>query len=391
MIRELFTPDRRADLFRALWIYLATRTGIALFVWLTGQHFAAITPGLDRAFFPDNMLLNGLFQWDAFQYSQLATRGYYQGEGYDITLPYFPGFPLASVAVGKLLGSHLAGGILVNHVCSILSAFLAARLVRRLRLGRSESDTEAIAKESTLFWLASPLTFFFCVYQSEALFGFASLLVIWSVVAGHWPLALVGGILATSTRNAGLIVAFSAAVLAFERRRQVKVGWAGWTCLALMPLGTLGLIAYQHYALGDGLAWVKAQGLWNRYLTWPWRTVKDEWAGWPGLSRAARNVNAMYKVQELGASLVLAPLFLLRGRLKLPWALLLLGVAEWILPTLSHSLMSSARYQAGNLYFALAIPALLATRPMLRGVVWMLFGMVLAWYASTWPYGFFAS
>jgi hypothetical protein len=42
--------------------------------------------------------------------------------------------------------------------------------------------------------------------------------------------------------------------------------------------------------------------------------------------------------------------------------------------------MSCARYQAGNIYFALAIPALLANRPLLRGLCWMLFGLVLAFY-----------
>ncbi len=79
------------------------------------------------------MLLNGLFQWDAFQYSQLATRGYYQGAGYDITLPYFPGFPLASVIVGKLFGSHLAGGIVLNQLCTIAASVLIAKLVSTLR------------------------------------------------------------------------------------------------------------------------------------------------------------------------------------------------------------------------------------------------------------------
>jgi hypothetical protein len=81
----------------------------------------------------------------------------------------------------------------------------------------------------------------------------------------------------------------------------------------------------------------------------------------------------------------------LRRRLRLPWSLWLLGVGEWLLPVASHSLISIARYQAGNLYFALAIPALLQPRPLLRGCVWMLFGMVLAWYASTYPLGSWAS
>jgi hypothetical protein len=179
--------------------------------------------------------------------------------------------------------------------------------------------------------------------------------------------------------------------LAWERRREVPVGKLGWACIALMPLGLVGLIVYQHYKFGDGFAWVHTQQLWNRYLTWPWKTIADEWVGWPGVDRKALNVQAMYQVQELLSLSSLVPLFFLRKRLNLPWALLALGALEWVLPMTSHSLMSSSRYQSGNVYFALAIPALLAPRPMLKGVVWTGFGMVLAWFASTWPYGFFCS
>ncbi|HEY6881740.1 MAG TPA: hypothetical protein VI299_27120 [Polyangiales bacterium] len=379
----------RADVTRALLLYAATRACITVFVWLTGQHFAAITPGLDRQFFPDNMLLNGLFQWDAFQYSRLATRGYYQGEGYDVTLPFFPGFPLLARLVGKLFGSHLAGGIVVNQLATVGGAVLIARLSRALRLGAEQS--EAVAQETTLFWLASPLTFYFCIFQTEALFAFASALTLWAVVVGRWYVALVAGILATATRNTGMVVVFAAALLAWERREQVKVGTVGWSCIALMPLGMVGLIVYQWFTLHDGFLWVTSQRLWNRYLTWPWSTIRDEWVGWPGLSPATRSVRAMHKVQELLALGILIPVFFARARLRLPWALLVLGVLEWVMPLASHSLLSSARYQAGNLYFALAIPALIAVHPMLRGVMWVASGMVLAWFASTWPYGFWCS
>jgi hypothetical protein len=381
----------RGDLARASLLYLATRLALVLFVWLTGQHFTAFGPhGLDRSFFPENFLLNGLFQWDAYQYSQLIKHGYYQGAGYDVTTPYFPAFPLGAWLVGKLFESSLVGGIVLNHVASIGSAFLIAQTARTLEIGERAGDREAVARETTLFWLASPLSFFFCVFLSESLFGLVSVLVLWAVVKGRWPAALLAGIVVTATRNAGMIVAASAAVLAWERRKEVRVGPLGWTCIALMPLGLCALIVYQHYAVGDGFAWVKSQLLWNRFLTWPWTTVIDDWQGTPDLS-PQHNVGGMYRYQELLALLLIAPLFFLRGRLNIPWALLLLGVAQWILPLTSHSIMSCARYQAGNLYFALAIPAFIAARSMTRGLVWMLLGMVMAWYASTFPYGIWAS
>lgn len=389
------TEDRESrwsDLGRSLLLYLVTRSALALFIWLTGQHYDCHGPRcLDRSFFPDNFLINGLFQWDAFQYRQLIERGYYLGDGYDTTAPYFPAFSLLAWGAGKLVGSPLLGGIIVNHLASIGGAFLLSRLVRRLNIGESTELRSAVANEAILFWLASPLTFFYCVFLTEALFAFASVALLWAVARGSWGVALVAGILATATRNAGLVVAACAVLLAWERRREVRVSIAGWVCLAFTPAGLAALMIWQHVTLGSALAWSETQIRWNRYLTTPWRTIADDWVGFPKLSSPERNVDAMYRTQELLALAITAPLFAFRKRANIPWSILLLGVIEWVIPLSSHSVMSSARYQAGNLYFAIAIPALLAPRPMLRGVVWMLFGMVLAWYASTYTFGVWAS
>ncbi len=389
LIRLLTVEDSRtADFARAFAFYLITRLALAVFIWLTGQHYEC--HGFrctDRQFFPHNLLLNGLFQWDAYQYAQLAAQGYYSSGGFDTTLPYFPGFPIVAVIFGKLFGSPLWGGIFFNHAASILASYLMARLVRRLQIG--EGDLSGLARETSLFWLASPLTLFFCVYLSESLFGLASVATIWGVAAGMWPVALIGGIVATGTRSAGIIVVGAAAILAWERRREKPPGVAGWICILLGPLGLVGLIVYQKVTMGDGFAWVAAQRRWNRYLVFPWTTLKDDWMGLPSLH--ARSVDRMYRAQELLAMLLTAPLFFFRKRLKLPWSIWLLGLGEWILPLASHSLISFARYQAGNIYFALSIPALIQSRPLLRGLVWLMFGMVLAWYASTYPFGNWAS
>nr|QKW93747.1 hypothetical protein [Vitiosangium cumulatum] len=389
----------RGDLARALLLYLVTRVALGLFVWLVQQHEFCHGPRcLDNRVFPENRFLNGLFQWDAIHYYRVITRGYFVGSGYDTTAPFFPGFPLAARWMGALVGSPLLGGILVNHLASLLAAFLMARLVRALSIGgvtpgREGADeragVDAVAREATLFWLGAPLTFFFTVFLSEAVFGLASVAAFWAVARGRWPLALVAGIAASATRNAGLIVCVCALLLAWERRRIVPVPRYGWLCVALGPLGLGLFILYQHVALGDGFAWVHAQAAWNRGLVFPWKTFQDDWIGLPGVRGHA--VDAMYRTQEVLALAVLLPFLFLRRQLGIPWAIWLLGVGEWLLPLASHSLISCARYQAGNLYFALAIPAFLAPRPTTRGVAWMLFGMVLAYYATMYPVGNWAS
>ncbi len=399
--REGLVSDQtwRGDLSRAVLIYLVTRVALGVFVWLVQQHEVCHGPRCtDNAVFPQNRLLNGLFQWDAIHYYRVLSRGYFVGHGYDTTAPFFPGFPLAAKAMGLLVGSPLLGGILVNHLASIIAAFLMARLVRDLSIGaaRSEPDSaessrsvDANAREATLFWLGAPLTFFFSVFLSEALFGLASVTALWAVVRGRWPLALVAGIVVSATRNAGLIVCACALLLAWERRHVRPVRPTGWLCLALMPLGLGAFIFYQHVALGDGFAWVHAQAAWGRGLVFPWETLRDDWIGLPNVR--GRHVDAMYRTQEVLALAVMLPFFFFRKQLGIPWAIWLLGVGEWLLPLASHSLISCARYQAGNIYLALAIPAFLASRPTLRGIAWLLFGMVLAFYATMYPVGNWAS
>jgi uncharacterized membrane protein YecN with MAPEG domain len=391
--REFWTTDERgSDLARAFAAYGLTRIAFAVFVWLTGQHYDCGRAGcLDRGFIPDNFVVNGLFQWDALQYIQVIRRGYYVGGGWDTTAPFFPAFPMLAWLTGRLFGASLAGGIVLNHACSIVGAFAVTRLSRHLGIGESE-DTEArnaVAGDSTLFWLASPLTVFFCVFLSESVFACLSVLVMLGVVtARHW-IVLVAGTLLTCARNSGIAVVACAMLLAFERRREVRVGVRGWVALAVTPIGLLLFMLHEQLALGDALAWVHAQARWDRYLTTPSHTIADNWFGLPPLKE--RSVKAMYPTQELLALAIIAPLFLLRGRLRIPWSILLLGIGEWLVPLLSHALFSAARYQAGNLYFALAIPALLANRPTLRALCWMLFGMVTAWYLSTYPFGVWAS
>lgn len=184
---------------------------------------------------------------------------------------------------------------------------------------------------------------------------------------------------------AGLVVSACALVLAWERRRRVPVGWRDWLCVAATPLGLLLVIAYQSVVVGDGFAWVHAQRAWNRHLVFPWQTLYNDWRGFPAVG--GRDVEAMYRVQEALALTVVLPFFFVRQGLGIPWAIWFLGLAEWLIPLCSHSLISASRFQAGNVYLALAIPAFLVSRPLLRALAWLLFGMVLAFYATMYPVG----
>lgn len=388
---ELGKPGARAwlrELGQSALVFVFSRAVLALFVWLCGQHHRCIgTRCTDRSFFPDNMLLNGLFQWDALQYRALAERGYVAGQGFETTAPFFPGFPWTARVIGAPFGSALVGGILANWIAAVVGAVVVARLARHLLPAEVEAPRQA-----SLLWTLGPLSFFFSVFLSESLFGCATAFVFWAAVTRRPVTFAIAGVAACLTRNSGVLVVGAGALMVWELHGQRSaISWR-WVWALVLPLaGFAAFLVVQHRAFGDPFEWVAAQRRWNRYLVWPTTTFRDDWIGFPRLDPRHRNVDAMYRTQEVLAAALTLPLLFVRRRSGLPRALHLLGVATWLLPFLSHSLISYARYQAGNVYSVLALSWLLSKYPAVRPAIWWCCGLVMAWYASTFPFGVWAS
>lgn len=379
----------RDDIFRCAGVFILSRAILAVYVWLTGQHFRCAGPRCtDRAFFPDNILLNGMFQWDALQYRTLAETGYVTGSGFETTAPFFPGFPLAARLLGKVVGSPLAGGIIVNWVAAIVGAVFLSQLVRRT-LRRGDSGT---ATQASLVWLLGPLSFFFTVFLSESMFACLAVVTLWGASTGRaWVFALAGAG-AAFTRNSGVLVIVAGMVLVWEQRGLRTMLTARWLlALGAAALGFIAFLAMQYAAFGNAFEWVEAQRRWNRYLVWPATTLRDDWIGFPTLNPTRRSVDAMYRSQEVLAAVITLPLFFVRRRAGIPYALAGLGLVLWLLPLLSHSLISYARYQAANVYLVIALAWVLSRWPTARAVGWWALGLVFAWYASTYPFGVWAT
>lgn len=379
----------RDDILRCAGVFILSRGMLAVYIWLTGQHYRCGGPRCtDRAFFPDNILLNGLFQWDALQYRTLAERGYVTSSGFETTAPFFPGFPLAARAVGVLVGSPLAGGIVVNWVAAILGAVFLSQLVRRtLR----DSCVE-VSIQASLIWLLGPLSFFFTVFLSESMFACLAVVTLWAASTNRaWVFALAGAG-ASLTRNSGILVVVAGAALICEQRGLRTMLTARWMlAIGAAAAGFAAFLLMQHAAFGNAFEWVDAQRRWNRYLVFPTTTLRDDWIGFPTVNPSRRNVDAMYRSQEVLAAVIALPLFFVRRPAGIPRALAGLGLLLWVLPLLSHSLISFARYQAANVYFVVALAWVLSRWRVARYTVWWAFGLVFAWYASTYPFGVWAS
>ncbi len=201
-------PASLADAVSLLVIMHLALGAVVLYLWWRGGvpgpcHFElarngwlTIPPLADEgAAFP----LVGVWQrWDACWYSKIAAFGY---EPQEISVNFWPLFPVLTGAVARLLGGSVAlAGLIVSAI-----AYVAA-MVGLYRLVARDVDDET-ARRTMLLITIFPSAFFLFAPFTEALF---LALAVWTMVAARerlWLLAAVVGLLAALTRIQGLFLA----------------------------------------------------------------------------------------------------------------------------------------------------------------------------------------
>lgn len=163
---------------------------------LARNDWQTIPPLADQgASFP----LIGVWQrWDACWYSKIAAFGY---EPSELSVNFWPLFPVLTGGVARLVGGSVAlGGLVVSAIAYIAAMVGLFRLVAR--------DVDAVvARRTVLLITIFPSAFFLFAPFTEALFLALS---VWTIVAARerdWLLAAILGALAATTRIQGVFLA----------------------------------------------------------------------------------------------------------------------------------------------------------------------------------------
>lgn len=331
----------RGSLRLAALAFLATRA-VVWVVAMLAVHFAGLSEragdfdpaGLTSGFgaFAD-VLVAPAARWDATWYLQIANHGYV-----DTTdAAFFPLYPLLARATGLMVGSALAGGILVSFIAGVVALAILHRLAL-LELG------EGAARAAVWLLACFPVAFFLSAVYSESLFLALSLGSVYAARTGRWGWAGALGFLAATTRSAGVVLL-------------VVLGVLWWThsehrVRDLLPLALVpaGLAAYcAGLALGglDGLAPFDAQEQWYRSFAGPfvgaWDGTVAAWDGARQLLSGSRTpvyfdqaggdpyINAAHNL-ELFATLVAIVPMLVGALRRLPLAYGLYALAALALP-----------------------------------------------------------
>jgi len=282
----LAVDEAVADAWRALWIS-------RLLVWVAAIAAVALFGLSDRAadFDPAGLttpygatgdaLAAPLGRWDSVWFMAIAADGY----GGGAREAFFPLYPLLVRIAGAPFGSALIGGAVASTALLGVALVLLHRLVA-LDHGR------AVARNAVLVTALFPMSFFFSAVYSESLFLALSIGAVYAARRERWAWAGALGMLAATTRSAGVLLLVPLAMIYLwdVRRpslRAMRPLRADALWLALVPLGLVAYCAFLALGGHDPLAPFNAQEVWFRSFAGPFMGT------WDGLVAAVQGARQL--------------------------------------------------------------------------------------------------
>lgn len=320
-----------------------------------------------------------LCSWDCGLYMSIVTQGYEAQPGWGpdgdaASWAFFPLFPLLARLVSQLstLGP-IVSAVLVANLC-----FLAGLVVLH-RVARKVADA-ATARFVVLAFAFSPLALYFSVPYTESLYFLLMVTAMYCASTGRWLAAGAAAAALSATRNLGVFVALSLAVLGLQQfgwRRLVRLA-AGterfYVALALAPLGLFAFMLFLYHRVGDALAFKNVQVAWGGTPGNPLNTLAQAWR-WGGVYE--------YYCMACVALALLAGAYLVRRGYLAEALILLLGT---LIP-ITVRMQSAPRYALTLYPFFLALGLVLRARRRLQA--WLVVAllppsafMVASWVAE---------
>lgn len=183
--------------------------------------------------------------FDGVHYLGIADKGYFA----QFTQAFFPLYPLLIRFFNQLAHNSILNGLIISNLSFLGSLWLLYKLVR-LDLSASQ------ARQTLIFLLVFPTSFFFASLYTESWFLLVTLASFYAARQRRWLAAGVLGALAAATRILGvlLIPALLIEYLASPKRSR----W-GWWVLLLPAAGLLLYMYYLNVSFHDPLYFLHAQ------------------------------------------------------------------------------------------------------------------------------------
>jgi Gpi18-like mannosyltransferase len=273
---------KRAVIRDIIYLFSASRIAFLLityfgYILMTQPKYSSVPVGF-------RPLLEAWNHWDAANYTRIAQYGYLS-LNHPFDSAFFPLFPLLIRAAAWLFGNH--GYLLLGIVISNL-AFLGALFV--LYQLASDAIGEQGGRRTLLYLCLFPTAFYFFAAYTESLFLFLTAGSFLAMRRRRWLIAGIVGMLASLTRNAGVLLILpylyelwlSRENTTFQFRvllRETKTLLPRLLPILLIPLGSALYMYYCWKTTDDPLRFSSVQNHWGRFVAWPfvgiWRNLVE--------------------------------------------------------------------------------------------------------------------
>ena len=222
-------------------------------------------------------------RWDSVWFLRIAEHGYDAASG--AAAAFYPLYPALVAGLGRvLLGHYVLAGLFVSLGASLVAFYLLHRIAED-RLGGDG------ARRAVLYLALFPMSLFLVAVYSESLFLALSVGAFLLAERGRFTASWAVAGLAVLTRIAGLALLPALALIAWRSPRRARA----FTGLAVPALLFALYPLYLEWQVGDGWAFVGAQGLWHRHVS-PVGPLGGIWdgvrAGWAGVEQLVSGSHA---------------------------------------------------------------------------------------------------
>lgn len=240
---HLDSDGDRQNLIELALLFAALTAAIYAVGWVAWQTYG-LAPGS-----PEQLVTSVFDRWDVLNYKIISEDGY----GNRNFITWFPALPLIMRAGSQIGVDPWVTGTIAVLFCTALLTLVFYALAR-LDFG------EGVAKDSTIFLLVFPSSFFLFVPYTEAILLSLAVMSLYFARSGRWALACLCAGLATGVRTTGI---FLAPALVVEYLHQMRWQWrdirpdAAW--LLVTPAGLIAYMAYLWAEFDDPFAYYDAQ------------------------------------------------------------------------------------------------------------------------------------
>lgn len=258
-----------------LWSRVAIWTGVVLAFLLFEPNRHPLADRWDRPELTNDLglLVDVWARWDSVWFLRIAEDGY--GAAEEATTAFYPLYPLLVGLLGRiLLGHYVLAGVLISLAAALGSFALLYRLAEA-KLGADG------ARRAVLYLAVFPFAVFLQAVYSESLFLLLALAAFVFAERGGFLGAGIAAGLAWLTRPLGIALLPALALIAWRSGRPGPALLRLAAAPALFALYPLWL----WWRLGDPLAFLRAEDVWSRHLSWAgplgglWDGLRAGWAG----------------------------------------------------------------------------------------------------------------